>query len=159
MNTPNHVRRNRPQTSVPSADLIQGEAGGGVRRDFFAYTISFLALAAGTTQEGSIQIQSDSDFELQKLSQFSDIAAALQTDATRVLPLVTLQITDTGTGRQMFQAAVPIPALFGDGQIPFILPVTKMFSRNASVAFSVANYGPGAYNVRLVLVGSKIFRY
>jgi hypothetical protein len=50
--------------------------------------------------------------------------------------------------------------VFGDGQIPFILPVTKMFSRNASVAFSVANYSAATtYNLRLLMIGAKIFKY
>jgi hypothetical protein len=130
------------------------------RRDFFTYAINFANLPPGNTAEGQIQIQSDSDFELQKMAQFADIAGGAQTATTRVLPLVTLQITDTGTGRQVFQAPVPIPGVFGDGQIPFILPVTKMFSRNASVAFSVANYSAATtYNLRLLMIGAKIFKY
>lgn len=131
------------------------------RRDFFVYDIDFLAIAAaGGTATGQIQIQADADFELQKLTHFSDVAAAAQTEATRVLPLVTVQITDTGTGRQMFNAPVPIPAMFGDGRIPFILPTTKVFSRNASVSFVLSNYSAAtAYNVRLQLIGAKIFTY
>lgn len=129
-------------------------------RDFFVYDIDFLALAASGTANGSIQIQADADFELQKLAHFSDIAVATQTASSRVLPLVTIQITDTGTGRQMFNAPVPIPALFGDGQIPFILPTTKVFSKNASVSIVLSNYDTAnAYNVRLQLIGAKIFTY
>lgn len=130
------------------------------RRDFFVYDIDFAAIAPNGTANGQIQIQADADFELQQLTHFSDIAAAAQVESTRVLPLVTLQITDTGTGRQMFNAPVPIPALFGDGRIPFILPTTKMFSRNASVSFVLSNYDAAAtYNVRLQLIGAKIFTY
>lgn len=131
-----------------------------MRRDFFAYAINFFNLGPGQAQNGAIQIQSDSDFELQKLAQFCDINGAAQTDDSRVLPLVSLQITDTGTGRQMFSTDIPIPATMGDGQIPFILPTTKIFSANASVAFLVTNYSAAtAYNVRLILQGAKLFRY
>lgn len=130
------------------------------RRDFFVYTIAFAALAAGTSTQGAIQIQADSDFELQKLTHFSDIAAAAQTDSTRVIPLVTLQLTDTGNGRQMFSAPVAMGAIMGDGQIPFILQTSKIFTRNASVTVEVANYSAAtAYNLRLMLIGSKIFSY
>jgi hypothetical protein len=131
-----------------------------LRRDFFVYAVNFLSLTAGSARSTSIQIQADSDFELQKLSVFADILAAQQTASTRVLPLVTIQITDTGTGRQLFNQPVAVPALFGDGQIPFILPTTKVFSRNASVTFDVVNFAAGTdYNLRLNLIGSKIFEY
>lgn len=130
------------------------------RRDFFAYPITFNGLAAGGAAQGAIQIQADSDFELQKLTMFADIASADETEATRVLPLVTVQITDTGTGRSMFSAPVPIPAIYGDGRIPFILPVPKVFSKNSSVAFAVANFsGATTYNLRLLMVGAKVFAY
>lgn len=139
---------------------IMMDAGPKQLRDFFVYDIDFAAIAPGATSTGQIQIQADSDFELQKLTHFTDIALADETEATRVLPLLALQITDTGTGRQMFSSPVPIPALFGDGRIPFILPTTKMFSKNASVQFTVSNYsGATTYNVRLQLIGAKIFTY
>lgn len=167
MNVPIRQRPVRPQQFQPSSQ--PGAAGGvpmqpmietNLRRDFFVYTITFSALAAGTTANGSIQMQNDADFEAQKLTFFADIAAAAQTEDSRVLPLVTLQVTDTGTGRQMFAAAVAIPAIMGDGRIPFILPTTKLFTRNASVAFQVSNFSAAtAYNLRLNLIGAKIFKY
>lgn len=131
-----------------------------VFRDFFSYTISFAALAAGASSDGQIQIQSDSDFELQKWTYFADIAAAAQTESSRVLPLVTLQVTDQGVGRQMFSAAEAIPAVMGDGRIPFILPTTKVFNSKATVLFTVANFSAATtYNLRLMLFGAKLFRY
>lgn len=130
------------------------------RRDFFAYAINFFNLGAGQAQNGAIQIQADSDFELQKMAFFADIAGGPETADGRVLPLVALQITDTGTGRQIFNTDVPVPATMGDGQIPFILPTTKIFSANASVAFQVTNYSAATtYNLRLVCFGAKLFQY
>lgn len=129
-------------------------------RDFFVYDIDFASLAADGQATGSIQVQADSDFELQKLTHFSDIAEAAQTEDSRVLPLVTLQITDSGTGRQMFNTPVPIPAIMGDGRIPFILPTTKLFSKNSSVSFTLSNYSAATtYNIRIQLIGAKIFTY
>lgn len=150
----------RPRQSAPNMTVRRPDAAAQLRRDFFVYDIDFLAIAPGGTANGQIQIQADADFELQKLTHFSDIAAAGETEGSRVLPLVTVQITDTGTGRQMFNAPVPIPAMFGDGRIPFILPTTKVFSRNASVSFVLSNYDVAhTYNVRLQLIGAKIFAY
>lgn len=130
------------------------------RRDFFVYNVNALAVAPGATALGAIQIQADSDFELQKLTQFSDIAAAGQTAAGRVLPLVTIQVTDTGTGRTLFSAPVPIPGIFGDGTIPFILQTSKVFTKNSALQIALTNYdAANTYNVRLQLIGSKIFQY
>ena len=124
------------------------------------YTVPLTVLAPNTAIDVAIQVQADSDFELQKLSYFSDIALAAEQEATRDLPLITVQITDTGTGRQMFSAPVSIPALFGDGRIPFILPTTKKFSANSSVVFSFSNYSAATtYNLRAFMIGAKLFKY
>lgn len=153
----------RGPTGLPIGGGIpqqQMAAGPTKRRDFFAYTLAFSALAAGGAAQGAIQIQADSDFELSKFTMFADIAGADETEATRVLPLVTIQITDTGTGRALFSSALPIPAIMGDGRIPFILPVPKVFSANASVAIQVASFSAATtYNLRLLLIGAKIFTY
>lgn len=146
-----------PRITTPA---LRGQAGPNVRRDFFVYGITFLALAPAAATSGAIQIQADSDFELQKLSVFATVANAAQQASTRELPLVTVQITDTGTGRQMFNIPVPIPGIMGDGQIPFILPTTKIFSPNSSVTFDVSNFSAATtYNLRLMLIGCKLFTY
>lgn len=144
----------------PRVTIPQRQAAPNMRRDFFVYGINFLALAPAGATTGAIQIQADSEFELQKLAFFADIAGAAQEAQTRVLPLVTVQVTDTGTGRQAFNLAVPIPAIMGDGQIPFILPTTKIFSPNSSLAFAITNYSAATtYNLRLLLIGAKLFTY
>lgn len=158
------IRQRLSPPQQPAAGMApppeQPAPAGNKRRDFFAYTIAFSSLLAGTATQGAIQIQADSDFELNKFTMFADIAAAAETEATRVLPLVTLQLTDTGTGRALFNAPLPIPAVMGDGRIPFILPVPKIFSANASVAIEVANFALATdYNLRLCLIGAKIFTY
>lgn len=128
-------------------------------RDFFIYATPNIALAAGVSSSTVIQVQADASFELQKLAFFADIAAAAQTESTRVLPLITVQITDTGSGRQMFSVPVSIPSIFGDGRIPFILPTTKLFVANSSIQLDFTNYSAAtAYNFRLDLIGTKIFR-
>jgi hypothetical protein len=155
------IRRQQPgaPAGVMAPAPIEDRAQG-FRRDFFVYTINFDALAAGAADQGAIQIQTDSDFELQKLTAFADIALAAQTADSRVLPLVTIQLQDTGTGRNLFNAPVAIPGLFGDGALPFILPTSKWFTRNASVAVQVANFSAATtYNLRVFLIGSKVFKY
>lgn len=127
-------------------------------KDFFIYGSNFLALAAGVTQTNSIAIQADSDFDLLKLAYASDLAAGVQTESTRTIPQCTIIILDTGSGRQIMNQAVDFTTFFGNGQWPFILPVPKRFRANTSISIALANYSAAqSYNVRLSLIGAKVF--
>lgn len=143
-----------------SAQSAQFARGPSQVRKFAVYAANFASMAAAGTAEQTIQILADSHFELQKLSFFTDLAGAAQTQSTRVLPLQTIQITDTGTGEQLFNIPVPIPAIMGDGQIPFILPTTRVFDPSAAIIVSLTNYSAAtAYLTRILLIGAKIYKY
>jgi hypothetical protein len=125
---------------------------------FFSYIIPFTGLISGGTAQNSLTLAKDVDFIVTKLSQFSDVAAAGQTASTRILPLVKLQITDTSNNIPLFNDFTPIPALFGDGSIPYILPTPYVFPYNGSVNFSMQNYdATQTYNVYLILSGYKVY--
>lgn len=130
-----------------------------IAKDFFIYELDISALAAGSSTSVNISVQADSDFVLQKLGYAADIAAAAQTDSTRVLPLCTMLITDTGSGRQLMNSAVPVSAFIGDGRLPFILPQPKLFLSRTTINFNIANYSAATtYNLRFSLIGMKIFK-
>lgn len=127
--------------------------------DFFVYDLDIAALAAGGVNNANIQMQADSDFKLVKLGMMADIAAAAQTESSRVLPLCTLQLVDSGSGRQLFSAPVALGAIFGDGRLPFILPVPRIFKARTNIQLALTNYSAATtYNLRLALIGSKIFQ-
>lgn len=129
-----------------------------VRRDFYTYEAQALALAAAGNANDEINIEADSDFIMQKLSYQADIAAAAFTDSTRPIPNVTIQIIDTGSGRQLMQNPIPIPSLFGTGELPFILPNPRKFLRNSTIQVAFNNFDAAvAYNVRLAFIGYKIY--
>lgn len=129
-------------------------------RDFFIYGSAAVSVAAAATGNDTIQVQADAAFELQKLAFFADIAGAVQTESTRVLPLMTIQITDQGSGRQLFSTPQAIPAMMGDGRFPFILPVTKIFSANSAITLNFVNFSVATtYSLRVSLIGSKIFNF
>lgn len=131
----------------------------GVIKDFFIYQEDFSSLANGASATGSINIQADSDFVVQKLTFLADIAAAVQTDSSRVVPLITIQITDTGSGRNLMESPAPISNVFGTGEIPFILPQPKLLLARSTVAISVANFSASTtYNLRISFIGHKVFR-
>lgn len=131
----------------------------GVIKDFYVYEEDFFTLVAGASKTGSVNVQADSDFVLQKLTYSADINGGAVTDSSRVIPLVTVQITDTGSGRNVMETAVPVTNVFGSGEIPFILPQPKLFLARSTISISVANYSSNTtYNLRLSLIGHKIFR-
>jgi len=150
-----------PAAPQPSTIRPPSNARPKILRDFFVYVANFNpGPAGGLPASQTIQIQADSDFELQKLTFFADIALAVETESSRVLPLVTVQLTDQGTGRQVFQLPVPIPAIMGDGRIPFILPTTKIFVASSAIGVDISNFTAATtYNIRVLLIGAKIFNY
>ncbi len=128
------------------------------RTDFYTYEAEALGLVAGAAANDIITIEADSNFVLQKLNYIADIAAAAFTDDTRPIPLVTIQLTDTGSGRNLMSNPIPIPSLFGTGQLPFILPNPRVFLRNSTIQVAFVNFdAAAAYNVRLAFIGYKIY--
>lgn len=128
---------------------------------FFVYTpnplVATLTAAAPVVQL-QVPIQSDSDFELLEIVQFADIAGAAQTASTRVLPLVTLQIQQSGSGIDIMPNPVPLGSLSGDGSLPFILPESKIWAANSSMNITLTRYAAATdYNIRLSFVGRKLF--
>lgn len=126
--------------------------------DFFIYEADFASIASGITQNSNIVIQADSDFILVKLGLTADIAAAAQTSSTQIIPLCTLQIVDTGSGRQLFSNPVALPSIFGNGQLPFLLPVPRKFNARSNISLSLANYSAAStYQIKMAFIGFKRF--
>lgn len=130
-----------------------------IRTDFFVYNALFNTITQGTTQTTNIQIQADSDFEIQKLTAFASHDAATEPSQDSMQYLNVL-ITDTGTGRQLSDIAVPVRSLFGSAELPFILPNTKILQSRATLSIQVSNISSNFdYDIlQLSFIGRKIFR-
>lgn len=140
------VRRNDP------------EQVDNIRRDFYIYEATALALVAGGNANVIINIEADSDFLLQKFAYQADIAAAAFTFNTKPLPNVTIQLIDSGSGRQLMQNPTPVTSFMGDGQLPFILPNPRKFLANSTIQVAFANFDAAVtYNIRLAFIGYKIY--
>jgi len=127
--------------------------------DFYVYSTFHEAVANGGVDSQNIRIQADSDFQLQKLTYFADKNQATQTDSSRVVPLATVLITDSGSGRNIMSEDIAIPALFGIGELPFILPTPKIFPAQSIITLKVTNFSSGdTYDIRLNFIGRKLFR-
>lgn len=129
-----------------------------VSKEFNVYEVDFASLAASSTANGTINIQAEADFLLEKLTYFADISAATQTESDRVIPLINVLITDTGSKRQLMNTAVPVPNIFGRGEIPFLLPQPKVFSARSSILVQVTNFSSATtYNLKLSFIGTDIY--
>lgn len=128
--------------------------------DFFVYSTSPVALAtAGSQASQQINIEANSDFIWSSSCFFADISGAAQTDSTRVIPLIGVSITDSGSGRNLFNRESPLSAIAGYGSLPFVLPIERFFEANSNITVTFTNNSAGtAYaNVQLSLIGIKRF--
>lgn len=129
-------------------------------RDFYSYTQKALAanLGAGATTALVFQIEADSYFYLNALSYQADLAGAVVTDATNVIPLVTVILFDSGSGRQLMANPVPMNAIFGYNGAPFRLPKPRRFASTSQITATLTNYSAAtAYNIYLTLSGFKVY--
>jgi len=127
-------------------------------RSFYVYEVQTLALPTGGNATDQIQIESDADFWWIKSCYFADLAGAAVTDATQVVPNVDIQIVDTGSGRQLLNGNIPIPSIFGRGELPFILPLPQVFKANSVVRVDfTSREAASTPNLRLAFIGYKDF--
>ena len=129
-------------------------------KDFFVYQIGPLAsLAPAASLPGNVTLDADSDFLWQKFNVFATTGNDGATQATQVVPALTITIKDTSSGRDLMNAAVPLPALAGSGQLPFILPTAKIFQARGTIAVNVANISDNETytGIYLAFVGTKLF--
>jgi hypothetical protein len=132
---------------------------GNRRRDFYVYEAETLAIGVGVSTNDTIAIEADSDFILQKLCyQADDGTGATYTDSSRIIPNVSIQITDTGSGRQLMQNPIPVSSFFGTGQLPFILPNPRLFMRNSTIQIAFTSFEAAITpSVRLAFIGYKVY--
>lgn len=129
---------------------------------FFAYPVSFgSGLAPATSVQANITIQSDSDFEWLKSTYYANKHGATTPISADVDIPLTIQITDTGSGAQIFNIATPFQTVAGRQGLPFVNPVSRLFTKNSTINFSVANIDAAdTYdNIFFVLLGRKIWNY
>ena len=114
---------------------------------------------AGANDTFNLQIEADAYFVITKLSYMADIAGAAQTESSRVIPLVRVLITDTGSGRNLMNSSVDISSLAGHEGLPFITPTARWILPNSAVNVQFTSYDAAATygNVSLYFHGKKIW--
>lgn len=129
--------------------------------DPFVYALNIAALAPAAQAQANILIENDADFECLAGGYMASVANAGQTEATRTYPLLTVQIRNTGTGRNFFNIPVPVVDVFGNGELPFLWPVPKLMKMRSLFEFTVTNFDAAQTytNIFLCLIGVKKFSY
>jgi hypothetical protein len=143
----------------PSNALAQ--MGGG-RDDTFAYPLNFLALAhvatGGAPQTATIQIDAASAFFWTALTVvgIQTPGTSAYTNNTLPVPLVTIQIVDGSSNRQLMQAPTFLSALAGDGRLPGRLIHPRLFAKNSLISVTVQSFDGIDYGLlQLVFQGFK----
>ena len=112
--------------------------------------------AATPAPQATLRIDTEADFELLYLGAAADVALAGQTDSTRVIPLVTLQIQQSG-GNLFMPNPIPLSLISGDGRLPFIMPEPILLPANSNLTLQFNRYGAVDYNLRLAFIGRKLY--
>lgn len=129
-------------------------------KDHYIYQASAGAtLAVGASVTDNINIEADSNFVVVKLAYNASIADATLTESTRVVPLVNIQIVDSGSGRNLQSDPIPIDSMAGRGELPFILPIPRTFKARSNISVTFTNVSAAAIytNLTLSLIGYKTF--
>lgn len=128
-------------------------------RDFYVYEVDFALLSNGTTAQGSFTVQADSNFLWQYGAIYCDDGSDLDPSENPVIPMVSAVIKDTSSGRDLMSSGVPLGSMFGNGNLPFLLPTPRFFRAQTQVNVSLANFASAAdYNIRLSFIGTKFFK-
>lgn len=135
------------------------DENGRFYKDFFFYKATVADLGPGVSKTNVINIEANSDFIWLKCAYSADIAGAAQTEDSRVIPLVRVSITDSGSGRQLQNLPIPVSNMAGHDGLPLNLPEPREFQKNSNISFTFTSYDASATyaNVELVLMGYKKF--
>lgn len=119
------------------------DAGRYSGKDYFSYQVGLATnttLAPAGTTTLTFNIAGESDFFWTS----AQIAANTANDGTSwsadLKPAVYVTITDNYTSQPLMNNPVPVGSIFGNGQLPFILPIRKVFFAKATVKLQLSNY-------------------
>lgn len=127
--------------------------------DLTFYQTLVQALTPGSSLPSQINIDAGTDFYWVATTFQADIAGAAQTYTSKVIPLVTVIITDTGSQRQLMNAAVPLPTIAGPGDSPYRLILPRLFRANSIITVNWTSYvaaGTTYSNIYLILHGFRL---
>lgn len=116
---------------------------------------------ASTAPNGSSQIQVDAGYDFYWLATTyqADLAGAVQTDSSRVIPLVLLLWNDSSASRNLMNNPVPLETIAGTGLEPYRLIRPRLYPANTVITFTWTSYvasGTTYSNLYLTLHGYRL---
>lgn len=160
-----------PGSEGAASILTEWMAENSVAREPFTYEVDFATtviqgstnvfaapVAAGGQSLGTFLVDAAAPFMLVSTAFQSDLAGAAVNTSTRQSPNWTILITDQSSNRQWMNGPVPIPSIFGNGQLPYIMPQQKLIPGNTTISLQVTNYDAAAVlNTRLSFHGYRLY--
>lgn len=135
-----------------------------VQEEPFIYSAEFLTanatqLAPGATGTFNINIQADADFRILAACYEADVNQGdPQVSSTVNIALVNVLLTDTGSGRNFMDRPVPVPSIFGNGQLPFPWPMPKEMRARSTLQVQCTNFdNTNTFDLRLAFIGVKLY--
>jgi hypothetical protein len=131
-------------------------------QDMFTYTIGIASgttLAPAGTTTLTFNVDGESDFFWDKATVNALIANDGTSWSADEKPAVYVTIVDTNSQRPMMNNPTPVGNLFGTGQLPFILPIRKLFYSKATVKLTLQNFSDNKTYTQLdfSFIGIKAF--
>jgi hypothetical protein len=154
-----HQRAQRPPLRSITTDRTDEDPNTDYYDDLYFYVASAGNMVAGAVVAATVNIQADSKFEWMRSSVYGNLNGATPPIASGSLLPVSVFISDTGSGRQLMSAAVPVGLLAGDGKLPFINPASRIFKPSSTIQITFTNFSASQYdNVYFAFLGRKIFK-
>lgn len=124
----------------------------------FDYVFASVAIPASASGSVSIVIDSDADFETDSLVYFAydTDSPASQTASSRLIPLITINIQDTGTSEFIFSQQVPVDAVCGTAGFPGKLRKPRVFASRSNVTLYYTNISAVNITLTVALRGRKL---
>lgn len=126
--------------------------------DYYVYSVNIPILLTLASNIQTITIQADSDFEWVMSTVSGNVNGQSEPSPDSIIIPITVLITDSGSGRQLMSAPVPVTTIAGTGKQPFINPIVRTFKAKSSVTLSFTSYSASTWNnVFFDLIGRKLF--
>lgn len=153
-----HAQSNPPTTGGPA--VFNPRANGS---DYFWYTHAPISTLVSTapTATALINLDADSDFYAVALTYQASIADAILTESSNVIPLIRVLITDTGSGKALSNAPLPVSAMMGDGKRPYRFVRPRVFLANATIQLAFTSYvaaGTTYSDFQVIFHGYKVYK-
>jgi hypothetical protein len=132
--------------------------------DFQTYGVSFTLangtglIAAGGLGSAILTIDAASDFVwyYSSFTAMNNAANTGWTEANRQYPPILVLMTPSDTSSQLSNQAVPITHIFGNGEMPFVLPAPRILPARTAITIAVQNLDTTiAYDLYLSLIGQR----